>query len=204
MVSRIMAGLTTLFNVLALNLALLVASLPVITAPAAARAATVALDRWRGDGEDRVVREFAVAFRQNFWRATVQVGVPFAAAALGLAEVDHFAHDRAPAAHLALGLGLGALVITLTGLGYVLTLAGTEKAGQLWSACATLAVRNIAVTGPLFLVELAGAAAFVYFVPALALFGVPLLLLQLMRVTAHIGLGRATSSRSVIRKELRG
>jgi hypothetical protein len=202
--TRIMAGLTTLFNVLALNLALLIASLPVITAPAAARAATAALDRWRDDGEDRVVREFAMALRTNFWRATVQVGVPFAAVALGLAEVDHFAHDRTPAAHLALGLGLGALVITLTGVGYVLALAGTEKAGHLWSMCATLAVRNIAITGPLFLVEIAGAAAVIAIVPALALFGVPLLLLQLMRVTAHIGLGRATTARSVIRKEIRG
>jgi hypothetical protein len=202
--TRIMAGLTTLFNILALNLVLLIASLPVITAPAAASAATAALDRWRRDGEDRVVREFVMALRRCFWQATLQVGVPFAAIALGLAEVDHFAHAHAPAAHLALGLGLGALVITLTAVGYVLALAGTRPAGELWSLCATLAVRNIAITGPLFLLEISAAAALIVAIPAFALFGVPVLLLQLMRVTAHIGLCRATTSRSGIRKEIRG
>jgi hypothetical protein len=198
--TRIMAGLTTLFNVLALNLALLIASLPVITLPAAASAATVALDRWREDGEDRVVREFIAALRRLARRTTLEVGVPFAAVALGLAEVDHFAHDRAPDARLALGLGLGALLITLSALGYVLLLAargGTRPdaparpACELWSLCASLAVRNILVTGPLFLAEIAAATALIVAVPALALFGLPLLLLQLMRLTARHGLRRA-------------
>jgi hypothetical protein len=211
--TRIMAGLTTLFNVLALNLALLIASLPVITLPAAATAATAALDRWRRDGEDRVVREFIVALRQLIRRTTLEVGVPFTAVALGLAEVDHFAHDRAPAGHLGLGLGLGALLITLSALGYVLLFAArggdrpdapARPAVELWSLCASLAVRNILVTGPLFLAELAAATALIITVPALALLGVPLMLLQLMRLTAQRGLCRATTPRSEKRKETRG
>jgi hypothetical protein len=198
--TRIMAGLTMFFNFLALNLALLLASLPVITLPAAASAATVALDRWRRDGEDRVVREFIRALRQLVRRTTLEVGVPFAAVALGLAEVDHFAHDRVPAGYLGLGLGLGALVITLSALGYVLLLAargGTgpdasaRPAGELWSLCASLAVRNILVTGPLFLAEIAAATALIITIPALLLFGAPILLLELMRLTAQHGLRRA-------------
>jgi hypothetical protein len=43
--TRIAAALTTLFNFLALNLALVIASLPIVTAPAAVNAAIVALDR---------------------------------------------------------------------------------------------------------------------------------------------------------------
>jgi hypothetical protein len=198
--TRIMAGLTMFFNFLALNLALLLASLPVITLPAAASAATVALDRWRRDGEDRVVREFIGALRQLVRRTTLEVGVPFAAVALGLAEVDHFAHDRVPAGYLGLGLGLGALVITLSALGYVLLLAargGTgpdasaRPAGELWSLCASLAVRNILVTGPLFLAEIAAATALIITIPALLLVGAPILLLELMRLTAQHGLRRA-------------
>ena len=55
-----MAALAALFNFLALNLALLIFSLPVITLPAAVSAATQALDQWRRDGEDQVVREFLI------------------------------------------------------------------------------------------------------------------------------------------------
>jgi hypothetical protein len=95
-------------------------------------------------------------------------------------------------------------VITLTSLGYVLALAGTRPAGELWSLCATLAVRNIAVTGPLFLLEISGATALIVAIPAFALFGVPVMLLQLMRVTARLGLGRATTSRSGLMKEIHG
>jgi hypothetical protein len=74
-----MAALATLFNFLALNLALLIASLPIVTLPAAVSAATVALDRWRGEGEDRVIREFISALRSRpFLPTTAAAGVPLA------------------------------------------------------------------------------------------------------------------------------
>ena len=80
----VMAALASLFNFLALNLVLLIASLPVITLPLAVNAASVALDRWRADGEDRVVREFWVALRSRPpLRTTVALGVPFAAIGAG-------------------------------------------------------------------------------------------------------------------------
>lgn len=193
--TRIMAALATMFNFLALNLALLIASLPVVTAPAAMNAAMVALDRWRGEGEDSVVREFAVALRSRPpLRTTLLTGVPLAAVVLGLAEVHHFIRGGSPTDRAYLGLGLGALLITLMAIGYVFLLAAREPAlrpAELWSLCAGLAIRNLLITGPLFLIEIAGAAAITVIDPALLLLGAPLLLLQFLRLTAQFGLRRA-------------
>ena len=193
--TRIMTALATMFNFLALNLVLLIASLPVVTLPVAINAATVALDRWRRDGEDSVVREFATALRSRPpLRTTLLTGVPLAAVVTGLAEVHHFIRGGSLTDRVYLGLGLGALLITLMAIGYVFLLAAREPAlppAELWSLCAGLAIRNLPVTGPLFLIEIAGATAVTLIDPALLLLGLPLLLIQLMRLTAQFGLRRA-------------
>src|ERR1700689_528456 len=100
--TRIMAALAALFNFLALNLALLVFSLPVVTLPAAVSAATLALDRWRSDGEDQVVRDSPIVFRARVGRQTLPRGVPLAAAVLGVIEVRHFAAHGGAGDRLAL------------------------------------------------------------------------------------------------------
>jgi hypothetical protein len=190
-----MAALGTLFNVLALNLVLIIVSLPVITLPAAVNAATVALDQWRNEGEERVVRSFVNSLRtQPFCRTTLLTGVPLAAVAVGITEVRHFAAGRAAlAAHVAMGLGTGGLVITFVSLGYVflLTARGTELPGpELWSASVRLGIRNLFRTGPLFLIEIVAAITLTRLDPALLILGLPTLLLQLMRLTAQSGLRR--------------
>ena len=200
--TRIMAALAALFNFLALNLALLVCSLPVITAPAAVSAATRALERWRRDGEDQVVREFLTGFRAQWARQTVLVGVPLAAAVLGVIEVRHFAAGGGADGRIVLGFGTVALLVTVSALGYVFLLvargvegpagAGGSTAAEFWTMCVALAVRNLFVTGPLFLVVVGGAAVLTWIDPALLLLGLPLLALQLMRVTANFGLRRAS------------
>jgi hypothetical protein len=212
--TRIMAALAALFNFLALNLALLVFSLPVITLPAAVSAATHALERWRRDGEDQVIREFLIGFRAGWARQTTLVGVPLAAAALGVIEVRHFAAGAGAANRLALGFGTVALLVTASALGYVFLLAargrseleGLEGAGsatdqanqavstaaEFWTACVRLGMANVLVTGPLFLIEIGGAAVLAWIDPPLLLLGLPLLALQLMRVTADFGLRRAS------------
>ena len=234
--TRMMAALAALFNFLALNLALLAFSLPVITAPAAVSAATRALERWRRDGEDQVVREFLIGFRAQWATQTVLVGVPLAAAALGVIEVRHFAAHPGAANRLALGFGTAALLVTASALGYVFPLAarglegpdglervvglemvqgqdgldgaaaptdrageaGSPKAGpavttaaEFWTGCVRLGIRNLVVTGPLFLIEIGGAAVLAWIDPPLLLLGLPLLALQLMRVTANFGLRQA-------------
>jgi hypothetical protein len=197
--SRIMAALATLFNFLALNLALLIASLPVITLPASVNAAMVALDHWRGEGEDRVIREFIIALRSRpFLPTTAAAGVPLAAVAVGVAEVHHFAHGTSLPDRAGLGSVAGALLITCTALGYVFLLAARDPAApaaDLWSRSARLAIRNLFLTGPLFLAEIAVVAAATLFDPGLLLLGLPLSLLQLMRLTAQFGLRRAGQKR---------
>lgn len=192
--SRVMTGLTTMFNFLALNLVLLIVSLPVITLPFAVNAATVALDRWRGEGEDRVVRSFVAALRTRpFWRTTLLTGVPLAAVAVGVAEVRHFSHGAALADRAAMGFGTVALLITFMSLGYVFLLAARDtslSAPDFWSLSARLGIRNLFRTGPLFLLEMAAATALTVIDPALLALGLPLFLLQLMRLTAQSGLRR--------------
>jgi hypothetical protein len=197
--TRVMAALATLFNVLALNLALLIASLPIVTLPAAVNAATVALDRWRNDGEDSVVREFIAALRSRpFPRTTAALGVPLAAVAVGVAEVHHFARGASLPDRAGLGFVAAALLITATALGYVFLLSARDPAtpaADLWTLSARLAIRNLLVTGPLFLAEIALVAVPAVVDPALLLLGLPLLLLQLMRLTAQFGLRRAERQR---------
>jgi hypothetical protein len=206
--TRVMAALAALFNFLALNLVLLIFSLPVITLPAAVSAATLALDRWRRDGEDQVVREFLIGFRAEWARQSVLVGVPLAAAVLGVIEVRHFAAGAGAGNRIALGFGTVALLVTASALGYVFLLAARRSpearteaqteartaggtVAEFWTACIRLAIRNLLVTGPLFLVEIAGCAALAWIDPPLLLLGLPLLALQLMRLTANLGLHRA-------------
>jgi Protein of unknown function, DUF624 len=208
--TRIMAALAALFNFLALNLALLLFSLPVITLPAAVSAATHALERWRRDGEHQVVREFIIGFRTQWARQTVLVGVPLAAAVVGVIEVRHFAADPGAANRLALGFGTAALLVTACALGYVFLLAARERAeleglegsggaagpaittaAEFWTGCVRLGISNVLITGPLFLIETGGAAVLAWIDPPLLLLGLPLVALQLMRVTANFGLRRA-------------
>lgn len=190
-----MAAFGSAFNFLALNLVLLLVSVPVITIPLAVNAATTALDQWRRGGEDRVVREFFITLRSAPpGRTTLLVGGPVAAIAVGLAEARYFLRGGSLIARTGLGLGLAALVITLTALGYVFLLAARHprvRAAELWSLCARLAMRNLLLTGPLFLAEIAAAAALSMADPPLLLAGVPIAALQLMRLTAQLGLRRA-------------
>jgi hypothetical protein len=203
--TRIMAALAALFNFLALNLALLVFSVPIVTLPAAVSAATLALERWRRDGEDQVVREFVIGFRAQWARQTVLVGVPLAAAVLGVIEVRHFTAGAGAANRLALGFGTVALLVTVSALGYVFLLTARNVGGlegsagvaggtaaEFWTLCVRLAVRNLFVTGPLFLAVVGGAAVLAWIDPPLLLLGLPLLALQLLRVTANLGLRRAS------------
>lgn len=193
-----MAALAALFNFLALNLALLIFSLPVITLPAAVSAATQALDQWRRDGEDQVVREFLIGFRAGWARQSVLVGVPLAAAVLGVIEVRHFAAAAGTASRFALGFGTVALLVTASALGYVFLLAArgpsdnpvNGKAAEFWTGCVRLGIRNWLITGPLFLIVIGGAAVLAWVDPPLLLLGLPLLALQLIRVAANFGLRR--------------
>jgi hypothetical protein len=190
--ARIMAGLTTLFNVLALNLAMTVAALPLITAPTAVGAGSAALDQWRRAGEDRVVRQFIIEFRDRWSaRTTLGAGVPMAAAVLGVAEIRYFARDATLAGRAGLVLGGGALLITLAALGYLFQLTADQPGMapvDLWSLSARLAVRNLLVAGPLSAVPVVGLTILAGRDPAVLLLGMPVFLLHALKLIAQPGL----------------
>lgn len=204
---RLMALLTALFNVLALNLALVLASLPLITAPVALSAASAALDRWARDGEDRVVRQFVLEFRARWSaRTMLSVGVPMAAVLAGLAEVRYFLAQcfRAQSGSAGLGapslggaslgglcLGGAALFVTLAALGYVFQLSSDSpelSPLELWSRSARLAVRNLVTAGPLSAGPAVGLAILAARDPGVLLLGLPVFLLHALKLIARPGL----------------
>jgi hypothetical protein len=191
---RIGVALSSGFNFLTLNAVFLIASLPIVTLPSAIKAATIALERWRSDGEDRVVREFWTAFRSSsFLGTTLLVGVPLALTAVGVVEVHYFVRGGNLGARVCFGFVLAGLFVMLTSLGYVFVLAARElslSTTELWSLCIHLAVQNLFVTGPLFLIEIVGAALLALVDPALVLLGLPIALLYFMKLTAQVGLRR--------------
>jgi hypothetical protein len=192
--TRIVAGLSTLFNVLALNLAMTLAALPLVTAPVAVTAASAALDTWRRDGEDRVVRQFIIEFRRRWsLRTTLGAGVPIAVVVLTVGEMRHFAAEATSAGWAGLVLCGSALFITLAALGYLVQLA-TDEPGlspvDLWSLSARLAVRNLLVAGPLSAVPIAGLTVLAARDPAVLLLGLPVFLLHALKLTARAGLRR--------------
>jgi hypothetical protein len=195
--TRLMAVLTVLFNALALNLAMIVACLPLITAPTAVSAASATLDRWARDGEDRVVRQFIVEFRAR-WSARVMLGVggPLGAIVLGGAEVRHFAREATLTGRAGLCLAGLALIITVAALGYVFQLSADDpgmRPADLWSVAARLALRNLPA-GVLSAIPAAGLTLLVARDPTVLLFGLPLFLLHTLKLLARPGLRRATIS----------
>ena len=195
---RLMAVLSALFNALALNLAMIVAALPLVTAPTAVSAASAALDRWARDGEDRVVRQFVVEFRAR-WSARVVLGVGGALGALllGGVEVRHFAREATLTGRAGLCLACCALFITLAGLGYVFQLSADEpgmRPVDLWSLATRLALRNLPAAGVLSAAPAAGLTLLAARDPAVLLLGLPLFLLHALKLLARPGLRRATSS----------
>ncbi len=193
--SGVLAGLTTVFNVLLLNVLVLLACLPIVTSPLALRAGWGALERWRGDGEDRVAREFWSAFvGAGVGRPTAVVGAPLVLLAIGIGEVHYFAARHTPMGLVCLGLGLSSVYLAAGSLGYVLALdrrAPTMAAGEIWSIALRLAVGNAFVTGPLFLLELVAALGVGRLDPATLLLGLPLAFLACVRQTVRLGLRRS-------------
>jgi hypothetical protein len=79
-------------------------------------------------------------------------------------------------------------------LGYVLVLGARRPdlaATDLWYLSVTLAVRNLLWASPLLVAEFAAVALLLLADPALALIGLPLALLSLIRLTADPGIRRA-------------
>jgi hypothetical protein len=185
---RVMAVLTAIFNVMALNGVLVIACLPVITAPAALQSATVALERWRGDGDDRVVRQFIAAMRaRRLARATVTIGAPMLAAVLAVEELLFFARTGSATGALGIGLGLCGLLVALSGCAYALMLGAREPGlapTDVWYLSVLLVIRNILRATPLLALSVGTVALVALRDPSLTVVGLPLALLALVRLIA--------------------
>ena len=201
--TRLTGALAALFNVLALNLVLIIASLPVVTVPVAAAAASAALGAWGRAGEDRVVRQFLIEFRR-LWSARTMLGagVQLLAAILGVAEIRYFAGRPTLAGFAGAGLclGGGALLVTAGALGYVLRLLGDEpgpcarmRLVDLWSLSARLAAKNLLTVGIPAAVPAAGVAVLAARDPAVLLLGLPVFQLYALRRMTGPGLRRAAA-----------
>ena len=192
---KAMSALSACFDFLALNLALVLTSLLVVTVPMAVNAAAIALDRWRAENEDRVLREFLSALRSRPpLRTTLAVGAPLAVMVIATEEVHYFARGGSSVDCVCLGFGAAALVIAMGAIGYVVVLSSRNPSASipdLWSLCVRLALENFFVTGPLFILEIAGAVLLGMADPALVLIGLPVVLLYVVRLTAQLGLRRA-------------
>ena len=128
-----MAGPTAPFNVLALNLALIMACPSPGSPPA-----------WYHARHPRRPRPLGT--RRGGPRRRTD-----AAVVAGLAEVRHHVEQPALAGRAGLFLADGAMFITLGSLGYIFQLAVNSpelSPVNLWSAAARLAVRNYFTAGP--------------------------------------------------------
>jgi hypothetical protein len=185
---RVMAVLTAIFNVMSLNAVLVITCLPLITAPAALQSAAFALERWRSDGDDRVVRQFITALRSlPFRHTTASVGVPMVAAVVAVEEMLFFSRGAATTGALGLGLGFCGLVVALAGCGYALLLGVRDpelSATDTWYLAIVLVMRNLLRATPLLAMEGGAAVLIALRDPSLTVIGLPLGLLALVRVTA--------------------
>ena len=185
---RVMAVLTAIFNVMALNGALVIACLPIITAPVALQAAMIAVDRWRSEGDERVVRNFIAALRSlRLGRTTLTVAVPLVAAALAAEEVIYFSRAANAGNAVGLGLALAGLLLALSSTGYLLSLGARQPdwpATDLWFVAVSLVARNLLVASPLLAGESVAGLLLLTRDPSLAVIGIPVLLLALIHRTA--------------------
>ncbi|HEV3380052.1 MAG TPA: hypothetical protein VG142_03565 [Trebonia sp.] len=173
------AALAAVFNVLALNVILVVVSLAVVTVPLAISAAFETLYRWRTLDDDQVLRNFAFALRRRPLAKTLVVGPAVLAAILGGCESAYFTHYRGFVALVCALIGITTSAIAVSVVAYLCLFLATADAGyrDLWRAAFIATGRTVAATTPVFALATCCAVAAGLAVPALAVVAVPVLLL---------------------------
>jgi hypothetical protein len=186
------AALAAVFNVLALNVALVVASLAVVTIPLAVGAAFEAVYRWRTLDDDQVLRNFGLALRRRPVKKSLVIGPALLVAILGGAESAYFTHYSGFIALVCVLIGITTAAVAVSVTAYLcLFLATSDASGQeLWRAACVAAGRTVALTTPVLALATAAAVVTGLAVPALAVVAVPVLLLWSWQRTAAWGARR--------------
>jgi hypothetical protein len=191
------AALTAVFNVLALNVVLVVASLAVVTIPLAISAAFETVYRWRTLGEDQVLRNFVLSLRRRPIAKSLTVGPATVVAMLGVTESVYFMRYSGFIALVCVFIGITTAAIAVSVVAYLCLFLTTSDAGyrKLWRAAFIATGRTVVLTTPVFALSTCCAVVAGLAAPALAVVAVPVLLLWAwQRVAAwgahHLGLFR--------------
>jgi hypothetical protein len=191
------AALAAVFNVLALNVILVVASLAVVTIPLAISAAFEAVYRWRTLGEDQVLRNFVLSFRCRPIAKSLTVGPAMLLAMLGATESIYFMRYSGFIALVCVFIGITTSAISVSVVAYLFLFLTTSDAGyrKLWRAAFIATGRTVVLTTPVFALSTCCAVVAGLAAPALAVVAVPVLLLWAWQRVAtwgahHLGLFR--------------
>lgn len=191
------AALAAVFNVLALNVILVVASLAVVTIPLAISAAFEAVYRWRTLGEDQVLRNFVLSFRCRPITKSLTVGPAMLLAMLGATESIYFMRYSGFIALVCVFIGITTSAISVSVVAYLCLFLTTSDAGyrKLWRAAFIATGRTVVLTTPVFALSACCAVVAGLAAPALAVVAVPVLLLWAWQRVAtwgahHLGLFR--------------
>jgi hypothetical protein len=186
------AALAAVFNVLALNVILVVASLAVVTVPLAISAAFEAVYRWRTLGEDQVLGNFMLALRRRPIAKSLLVGPAILAAVLGGTESAYFTHYSGFIALVCVFIGITTSAIAVSVVAYLCLFLTTSDAGyrKLWRAAFIATGRTVVLTTPVFALTTCCAVVAGLAAPALAVVAVPVLLLWAWQRAATWGAHR--------------
>jgi hypothetical protein len=195
------AALAAVFNVLALNVILVVASLAVVTIPLAISAAFEAVYRWRTLDEDQVLRNFVLSLRRRPVAKSLIVGPAMLITILGGTESAYFTRYSGFIALVCVLIGVTTSAISVSVVAYLCLFLTTSDAGyrELWRAAFIATGRTVVLTTPVFALATCCAVVAGLAAPALAVVAVPVLLLWAWQRTAtwgahHLGLFRGLPS----------
>jgi hypothetical protein len=191
------AALAVVFNVLALNVVLVVVSLAVVTVPLAICAAFEAVYRWRTLDEDQVLRTFTLSLRRRPVAKSLLIGPAMLVAILGGTESVYFMRYSGFIALVCVFIGITTAAIAVSVVAYLCLFLTTSDAGyrKLWLAAFIATGRTVVLTTPVFALSTCCAVVAGLAAPALAVVAVPVLLLWAWQRVAtwgahHLGLFR--------------
>jgi hypothetical protein len=195
------AALAAVFNVLALNVVLVVVSLAVVTVPLAISAAFEAVYRWRTLDEDQVLRTFTLSLRRRPVAKSLLVGPAMLVAILGGTESVYFMRYSGFIALVCVFIGITTAAIAVSVVAYLCLFLTTSDVGyqELWRAAFIATGRTVVLTTPVFALSTCCAVVAGLAAPALAVVAVPVLLLWAWQRVAtwgahHLGLFRELPS----------